>query len=51
MAAEKTKVKTYRIKVSTLEEIDALCGKMDRKHNWLVQKILDSYIAKVKTQK
>lgn len=51
MTDKKTKVKTYRIKVSTIEEIDALCAKMQRKHNWLVQKILDSYLEKVKTQK
>ena len=48
MAAEKTKIKTYRIKISTLEAIDELCKKQERKHNWYVQKILDSYLEHLK---
>jgi hypothetical protein len=51
MAAQKTKVKTYRIKVSTLDEIDELCKKVERKHNWYVQKILDNYLENLKKTK
>lgn len=48
MAAEKTKVKTYRIKISTLDAINELCLKSERKHNWYVQKILDTYLENLK---
>ena len=50
MAVEKTKVKSYRLKISTIEAINELCIKSDRKHNWYVQKILDSYLQKLKNQ-
>lgn len=48
MTVEKTKTKTYRIKISTLNAIDELCIKSDRKHNWYVQKILDNYLQNLK---
>lgn len=48
MATQKTKTKTYRLKISTLDEIDQLCKKTDRKHNWYVQKILDNYLDNLK---
>jgi len=48
MAVEKTKVKSYRLKLSTIEAINELCLKADRKHNWFVQKILDAYINSLK---
>jgi hypothetical protein len=48
MAAQKTKVKAYRIKISTLDAIDELCRKVERKHNWYVQKILDNYLENLK---
>ena len=47
----KTKVKTFRIKVETLDQLSELCLKSDRKLNWYVQKILDSYLEKIKSQK
>jgi hypothetical protein len=50
MAAEKTKIKTYRLKTATLDAINELCLKSNRKHNWYVQKILDSYLQKLKNQ-
>lgn len=48
MAAEKTKIKTYRLKISTLDAINELCLKSERKHNWYVQKILDTYLENLK---
>jgi hypothetical protein len=48
MSSEKTRVKTYRIKISTIDAIDELCKKADRKHNWYVQKILDNYLQNIK---
>jgi hypothetical protein len=48
MTAQKTKVKAYRIKISTLDAIDELCRKVERKHNWYVQKILDNYLENLK---
>jgi hypothetical protein len=50
MAAEKTKVKTYRLKISTLDAINELCLKAERKHNWYVQKILDTYLENLKNK-
>ena len=50
MAAEKTKLKTYRIKISTLDAINELCLKAERKHNWYVQKILDTYLENLKNK-
>jgi predicted DNA-binding protein len=48
MPAEKTKIKSFRLKVSTLEQLSKICLKSDRKVNWYVQKILDAYLQKVK---
>ena len=46
MAAERTKLKTYRLKESTIEAINEMALMAERKHNWVVQKILDMYIQK-----
>lgn len=50
MAAEKTKVKSYRLRESTLQAIDEMAAKSERKHNWVVQKILDMYIQNKKNK-
>jgi|688.fasta_scaffold478238_2 predicted DNA-binding protein len=48
MSVQKTKTKTYRIKIATLDAIDEICKRTERKHNWYVQKILDNYLENLK---
>ena len=44
MKAEKSKLKTYRLKETTLNFLSEYSKKIDRKQNWLVQKILDKFV-------
>lgn len=47
---KKTKLKTYRLKISTIDFLSEYSNKIDRKPNWLVQKILDKFIEKITTK-
>ena len=50
MKSEKSKLKTYRLKISTIDFLSEYSAKIDRKQNWLVQKILDKFIEKITTK-
>ena len=51
MASEKTQVRGFRLKTSTIQAIDALAKSIDRKPNWYVQRVLDKHIESKINQK